>query len=97
MTSGLRPGLEGVVVAETILSHADQEGGMLWVRGRRIPDLVGQLGFEGTVALLWEGFAGRALSRAGMTQALGAARQQVFSSIDTWLPVAARQAYGATK
>jgi len=91
VTSGLRPGLEGVVVAETVLSHADQEGGMLWVHGRPIPDLVEQFGFEGTVALLWEGFAGRELSRAGMTQALGAARQRVFSRVDTWLPVAARQ------
>ncbi|HTH35899.1 MAG TPA: citrate synthase [Xanthobacteraceae bacterium] len=91
MTSSLRPGLEGVVVAETVLSHADQQGGMLWVRGRPIPDLVGQFGFEGTVALLWESFAGHGLSRAGVTQALGAARQQVFSTIDTWLPVATRQ------
>ena len=88
MTSGLRPGLEGVVVAETVLSHADQEGGMLWVRGRPIADLVEQLGFEGTVALLWEGFAGRELSRAGMTQALGAARQEIFNGIERWLPAA---------
>jgi citrate synthase len=80
----LRRGLEGVVVAETVLSHADPERGMLWVRGRPIPRLVEELGFEGTVALLWEGFAGRDLTRAGMTQMLGAARQEAFARIGEW-------------
>jgi citrate synthase len=89
VTSTLRPGLEGVVVAETVLSHADSERGMLWVRGHPIPKIVERYGYEGTVALLWEGFAGRDLTRDGMTKMLGAARQQAFNGIGTWLPLAA--------
>jgi citrate synthase len=85
----VRPGLEGVVVAETVLSYADSERGMLWIRGRPIPEIVQRYGYEGTVALLWDGFAGRDLTRDGITKTLGAARQQAFKQIDTWLPVAA--------
>jgi hypothetical protein len=32
----LRPGLDGVVIAEIVLSHAEPQRGMLWVRGRLI-------------------------------------------------------------
>ena len=85
----IRPGLDGVVVAETVLSHADSERGTLWIRGHAIPELVERCGYEGTVALLWDGFAGRDLTRDGMTKALGAARQQAFNQINAWLPVAA--------
>jgi citrate synthase len=85
----MRPGLEGVVVAETIVSHADPARGMLWVRGHAIPQLVEHYGYEGTVALLWDGFAGSQLTRAGMTEILGAARQQAFARLDRWLSAAA--------
>src|ERR1700683_1009642 len=85
----IRPGLEGVVVAETVLSHSDSERGMLWVRVRPIPEHVERYGYEGTVALLWEGFAGRNLTRDLMTKVLGVARRQAFDRIDSWLPVAA--------
>ena len=84
----MKPGLEGVVVAETVLSHADSERGMLWVRGHPIPEIVERCGYEGTLALLWDGFAGRDLTRDGMTNALGAARRQAFDRLNTWLPVA---------
>jgi citrate synthase len=89
VTPTLRPGLEGVVVAETVLSHADSERGMLWVRGHAIPELIERYGYEGTVALLWDGLAGRDLTRDDMTKVLGAARRQAFDRIDTWLPLAA--------
>ncbi|HUD85675.1 MAG TPA: citrate/2-methylcitrate synthase [Xanthobacteraceae bacterium] len=89
MAETLRPGLEGVVVAETVLSHADPARGMLWVRGHAIPQLVEHYGYEGTVALLWDGFAGSHLTRAGMTEILGAARRQAFAQIDPWLSAAA--------
>jgi citrate synthase len=81
--------LEGVVVAETVLSHADSERGMLWIRGHPIPEIVERYGYEGIVALLWDGFAGRDLTRDGMTKELGAARRQAFDRINTWLPVTA--------
>lgn len=82
----MQPGLEGVVVAETVLSHAEPERGMLWVRGRPIPDLV-ELGYEGTVALLWEGFVGADLTRAGMQQVLGAARVRAAEQTNAWLAI----------
>ena len=82
-------GLEGVVAAETVLSHTDSAQGMVWVRGHDLPDLVSNHGFEGTVALLWEGFAGEGLSRAGMTEAFGAARAAAFADLQRWLDHAA--------
>ena len=33
-------GLEGIVAAQTVLSHADGEHGIVWVRGHTIVDLV---------------------------------------------------------
>jgi len=82
-------GLEGVVVADTVLSLVDSANGRLWVRGVELPELVAQHGYEGTVALLWDGFARTGLTRAGMQQALGAARQAAFARLDAWLPTAA--------
>src|ERR1700722_11530311 len=79
-------GLEGVIAAETVLSHTDPARGMVWVRGHDLPDLVARHGFEGTVALLWEGFAGEGLSRAGLTEAFGIARVAAFAGLDEWLP-----------
>jgi citrate synthase len=78
-------GLEGVVAAETVLSHTDSNRGMVWVRGIALPDLVADHGYEGTVALLWEGFAGTGLTRHGMLAELGAARGAAFATIAEWL------------
>ena len=47
------PGLEGVVAAETRLSHVDGERGELVVAGHRLEDLT-QRNFEDVVALLWD-------------------------------------------
>jgi citrate synthase len=84
-------GLEGVVAAKTVLSHADGERGVVWVRGHTIDDLVARHGYEGTVALLWDGFAGDGLTRDTMAEKLGAARALAFSQLDGWLPAAARR------
>jgi citrate synthase len=86
-----REGLEGVVAAQTVLSHADGERGIVWVRGHTIDDLVAQHGYEGTIALLWDGFAGDGLTRAGITTQLGAGRTLAFSRLDDWLPAASRR------
>ena len=67
-------GLEGVVAADTVLSHADGESGAVWVRGYTIEKLAADLGYEGAVALMWDGFAGQSFTRTSMQQALGAAR-----------------------
>jgi citrate synthase len=79
-------GLDGVVAAETILSHTDPANGMVWVRGHDLPALVDRYGFEGTVALLWDGFAGKSLTRDGMTESLGKVRCSVFETMRAWLP-----------
>jgi citrate synthase len=83
-------GLEGVVAAETVLSHADGERGVIWVRGHSIPDLVAQ-GFEAAVTLMWEGFAGEGLTRASVIEALGKGRMLAFSRLGDWLPAATRR------
>ena len=75
-------GLEGVVAAETVLSHTDAAAGMVWVRGHALPELVAEHGFEGMVALLWEGFAGDGLTREGVREAFGAARVAAFGRLD---------------
>ena len=87
----MQSGLDGVVAAETVLSHTDRKDGMVWVRGRALPDLVANHGFEGTIALLWDGFAGDGLSRAGMTAAFGDARLRAFAELDIWLGRAAER------
>jgi citrate synthase len=53
------------VAAETVLSRSDGARGILWVRGRTLDELVTDYGYEGTVALFWEGFLGDGLTRDG--------------------------------
>jgi len=84
-------GLDGVVAARTVLSHADGERGIVWVRGHAIDELVAQHGYEGTVALLWDGFAGEGLTRAGVAAELGAGRALAFAHLGDWLPAAAKR------
>jgi citrate synthase len=83
-------GLAGVVVAETVLSRSDGEHGILWVRGYTLPELVEAFGYEGTVGVLWDGFAGSGLTRAGLLAELGAAREAVFARRADWLEPASR-------
>ncbi|MGE0223106.1 MAG: citrate synthase [Acetobacteraceae bacterium] len=78
-------GLDGVVAAETVLSHTDRSNGMVWVRGHDLPTLVAQHGFEGVVALLWEGFAGDGLTREAMHRILGEARATAFTRLPAWI------------
>jgi len=87
----MQPGLEGVVAAETVLSIADPRRGMLWMRGVPVPVLVTEYGYEGTIALLWEGFAGDGLTRTGVRAALGEARVAAFAALPVWLDAAARR------
>jgi len=78
-------GLEGLVAAETVLSHSDGAKGILWVRGHTLPELVSRFGYDGAVGLLWEGFAGDGLDRDEMRRRLGAGRQRAFERLATWL------------
>jgi citrate synthase len=87
----MQPGLEGVVAAETVLSTADPRRGMLWLRGVPVSALVAEYGYEGTIALLWDGFIGDRLTRSGMQAALGQARLAAFAALPAWLDAAARR------
>jgi citrate synthase len=87
----MRPGLEGVIAAETVLSYADPHSGRQWVRGHTIAELAACFGYEGTVALLWEGLAGGDLTRLSAQTLLGGGRQAAFAMLDRWLPAAAER------
>ena len=50
-------GLDGVIVADTVMSEVDGEEGRLVIRGHALQELVASRGFEGVAALLWEGYA----------------------------------------
>jgi citrate synthase len=81
-------GLAGLVLAETVLSHSDGAAGILWVRGHTLAELCADFGYEGTVAVLWEGFAGDGLSRDTVRAQLGAGRVAAFGRIGEWLGAA---------
>jgi len=81
-------GLEGLVAAETVLSHSDGAQGILWVRGHTLTELAANFGYEGAVALLWEGFVGDGLTREAICERLGAARIEAFTGLGAWLPLA---------
>jgi citrate synthase len=83
----MKHGLDGVVAAETILCLTDSAKGMIWVRGVSLPTLLAEHGFEGTVALLWDGFAGDGLNRSGIHAAFGQARDAAFADLERWLPM----------
>ena len=82
-------GLEGLIAAETVLSHSDGAQGILWVRGHTLAGLVAGFGYEGAVGLLWEGFAGDGLDREAIRARLGSARETAFAGLGQWLDRAA--------
>ncbi len=49
------PGLEGVIVADTMISKIDGIGGKLIYRGYNVQDLPGKASFEAVAYLLWTG------------------------------------------
>ena len=78
-------GLAGLVAAETVLSYSDGARGILWVRGHTLADLAANLGYDGAVGLLWEGFAGEGLSREIMRARLAEGRAKAFARLGEWL------------
>jgi citrate synthase len=51
----MNKGLEGITVAETVLSHIDGDHGRLILRGLSIEDIAGSRTFEEAVYFLWNG------------------------------------------
>jgi citrate synthase len=87
----MNDGLKSVVAADTVLSRADGETGMIWVRGHTLADLVAHHGYEGTIAIIWEGFAGDGLTRARIERELGTAREYAFAQMSDWIDAAKRR------
>jgi citrate synthase len=78
-------GLEGLIAAETVLSHSDGAQGILWVRGHTLAELVAGFGYEGAVGLLWDEFADEGLDRDAIHLRLGAGREGAFARLGEWL------------
>jgi citrate synthase len=76
-----KSGLDGVVAADTRLSHVDGEAGSLIIAGHELPELVRDYGFEGTTALLWNGLAPEGGDRAAVLSGLGTARIAAFDHV----------------
>jgi len=74
-------GLDGVVVADTLMSEVDGEAGRLIVRGRSIEELVTRTGFEGVAALLWTDFAQAGGDEAAVRQGFATARVRAFAEV----------------
>jgi len=53
MSNTVNPGLDGVIAAETALSHVDGDAGVLVINGAHIEALAGQRSFESVCAGLW--------------------------------------------
>ncbi len=82
-------GLDGVIVADTIMSEVDGEEGRLVVRGHALPELVATRGFEGIAALLWTDYAEGGGDTAAVTKGLAAARVRAFQDVPKLLAATA--------
>ena len=70
-------GLEGVVVADTVLSEVDGERGRLVVRGGSLSEFAGELGFEEATASFERELLLEALERSGWNQTRAAERLRI--------------------
>lgn len=71
----VRPGLEGVVAAETALSHVDGEAGVLIIGGYPLEVMAEAAEFEEVIHLLWEGRLPTAAELAELKTDLAARRE----------------------
>jgi citrate synthase len=75
-------GLEGLVVADTVLSEVDGERGRLIVRGHELERLADRVGVEGVAMLLWDGRLPDDEENRAMSAALGNGRARAFARLD---------------
>ena len=78
-------GLDGVIVADTVMSEVDGEAGRLVVRGHAIEELVATRGFEGVAALLWDGYAAGGGDEQAVHEGLAAGRERAFALVPALL------------
>jgi citrate synthase len=81
-------GLDGVIVADTVMSEVDGEEGRLVVRGHAVEELVATRGFEGVAALLWDGYGEGGGDEAAVRDGLAAARVRAFALVPRLLVAA---------
>jgi citrate synthase len=74
-------GLDGVVAAETRLSHVDGLAGELLIGGYSVEELAGRVSFEEAAHLLWRGTLPKAAELSALTSAMGAQRGLPESTI----------------
>ena len=74
-------GLDGVIVADTVMSEVDGEEGRLVVRGQALDRLVATRGFEGVAALLWDGYAEGGGDEAAVRKGMAEARVRAFAEV----------------
>jgi citrate synthase len=79
-------GLDGVVVADTVMSEVDGEEGRMVVRGHALEELVATRGFEGVAALLWDGYAEGGGDMAAVQKGMAAGRVRAFELVPRLLP-----------
>lgn len=88
--NGFKPGLEGVVAAETRLSHVDGQNGELIIGGFPLEAFAGEVTFEETVFLLWHGEL-PAQDELAAFRAQLAARRTLPAAVVALLAAAAQQ------
>lgn len=90
-TNGYTPGLEGVVAAETRLSHIDGQKGELIIAGFPVEALASQAAFEEVVYLLWHDRLPTATELAAFRAELAAYRPLPAATLTLLTAVAAEK------
>jgi citrate synthase len=85
-----RPGLEGVVAAQTAISGVDGEKGELVIRGFAVEDLAPHVTFEDTVFLLWHDVLPDAKAVNQFSSELASRRLPPLAGFQRWTPCAWR-------
>lgn len=80
-------GLDGVVAAETALSHVDGARGELIIAGEHVATLAARYSFEAVTARLWSTAAATPLDPAVVTAQLEQARHAAFDLVPALLPL----------
>jgi citrate synthase len=91
MTEGFKPGLEGVVAAQTRLSSVDGRAGELIIAGFPVEELAGKATYEEAVYLLWYDELPNQTQLAEFKQALAARRELPGVTLDLLRAAAAQK------
>lgn len=85
-------GLDGVVAAQTRMSHVDGQNGVLIIGGYELSELAGKVTFEEAAYLLWKGSLPSADELASLTREIAAQRSLPAATLHVIREAAARKA-----